>query len=239
MSGTYREILKRIPLKLAFHISVISLAFVLWSLILISSGLWPTIPFSFFIVGGIIFFSSLWILWIIIQELINSRFQYSLRTLFIVFTLVAFVLGLLINPVKQAYQHAKRFQAANLAMSVISKLKGGVRYAEGDKSHDLWEDIDCVYLSGSRCTNSDIKMLVAALRNLRIVHLENTLISDEVLEYLKNLKHLELVFLSGTNVTEKGINMLQSALPDCKIDMPTPAESKAKGVRENLPQHKE
>jgi phosphate/sulfate permease len=234
MPDSNNRILKRILAETIIVLVVVLPAFVLWWLFLKVSLIWLIIPLSYFIAGWIILSILLWLL---VQTAKKHRFQYSLRTLLIIVTVVALILGLLNHPIRQAQRRAQQHRDAVLAMEVISKFHGGINVRDNGDSL-LPDRIGSVYLTGSNCTDSDLEILTG-LSKLSILQLENTQVTDKGLTHLQKLPNLKVVCLGGTKVTEEGIKTFQTVLPNCKVDMLTPAQRRAKGLSEHLPPYKE
>jgi hypothetical protein len=58
---------------------------------------------------------------------------------------------------------------------------------------------------------------LAGLKNLRVLDLSNTPVTDAGLKHLEGLEQLRWLNLCNTKVTPAGVTALQKKLPDCKI----------------------
>ena len=59
--------------------------------------------------------------------------------------------------------------------------------------------------------------MLSELKNLRILRLTGTRVTDEAIASLAQLTSLEELFLRWTDVTEAGAAELKKQLPDCQI----------------------
>lgn len=232
MSDSDHKILKQILVNIIIILFVVLSALLLWWSYLKLLFLKLLTTALFYTIGLIIFGILSFLLWILIRKAVKNRFQYSLRMLMMVFTIIALVLGLLVNPIKQAYHHAQQRQAAERALSV---LRGGtISFRDADKAIKdgkiaAPEEIVTLGMAGSNCNDSDLE-LISGLCNLVVLDLENTQVTDKGLMHLIKMTNLRLICLAGTKVTEDGIKSLQIALPKCEIDMQTAAQRRAKAL---------
>jgi predicted membrane protein len=234
MSDSDHKILRRILIAIIILLSIVLLVLLLWLLYLWLSLVKLLKPTLLYVSGLIIIGVISCLFWILIIKAIKNRFQYSLRSLLIFVTIIAVFLGLLINPIKKAYQRAQNRQAAEDAMRVIGRLKTRVMLSYNNKSlhsEKSLEPEDIVYLNldGSNCSDSDLALL-SGLIDLKALSLTNTIVTDEGIMHLRKLTNLKGLYLGGTKVTEKGIKALQTALPNCKINMEQPEEMRAKAL---------
>jgi hypothetical protein len=134
-------------------------------------------------------------------------FQFSLRTLLIVVTLLALPLCWLGLKVDEARQQ-------QTAVVAIRKLGGFVAYDYQFDSQG--HDLPGATLPGPAWLHSLLGD--DFFRNVYGVILLDPSVKDADLEQLKALTQLRYVSVFGTNVTDVGVAKLQEALPDCKID---------------------
>ena len=71
---------------------------------------------------------------------------------------------------------------------------------------------------GNSGIDDDSLRLVAGLKCLRYLCLEDTRITDYGLSHLRDMASLRRIVLRGTATTDEGVRRLQSALIDCEIE---------------------
>jgi Leucine Rich repeat len=157
------------------------------------------------------------------------RIRSSLRTLFVLMTIAALLLGIC----------AHRAARQQSAIAAVEKLGGNVFYDYQCDDHgnpnwgnwdqlpyayviprslvaqwggDYFNDVACVNLNGRSITDDDLKQLAPLARILQL-SLANTNITDDGLAYLKGFDDLRRVDLSGTKITSAGVSALKRALP--------------------------
>ena len=142
-------------------------------------------------------------------------FQFSLRTIFIVMTLLALWLGYITHRARQQKQ----------AVEAIEKLGGEVSYDYEPAGPawlrrligiDYFASVTTVELLGREVTDAGLEHL-KRLTSLRRLFLSGTQISGAGLEYLKGLTRLVLLEVDDTEVSDIGVSELQQALPNCDI----------------------
>ena len=166
-------------------------------------------------------------------------FQFRLRTLLLLVTLIAALLGWRMY-VWRAEQAAQRqamveLKAHGATTSVTFGSSAEAIVLQGRKADNV------VLLDNPELTDDDLQGLKNApltrsltivgsritdkglvyLKNLRQLELldlkKNPQITDAGLEHLEELKNLEKLILIGTSVTPAGVKRLQQALPNTKI----------------------
>jgi hypothetical protein len=156
------------------------------------------------------------------------RFQFSLRSLFVVMTLVALLLGL----------HNWQVQRYQQAVHTIQRLQGRMSFGPDSVgsyyTRPLFsEPIVFVDLAGTSAANDDLKRLrslvdleqlnlsgteirvggltpLAGLTNLHALSLNGTAIGDSDLVRFRRLENLAQLDLSGTGVGDAGLKHLAS-----------------------------
>jgi hypothetical protein len=141
-------------------------------------------------------------------------FQFGLATLLGLVTLVAIVLGLVVNPAEQQRR----------AVAVVHRLGGGVEY-EDEEPHGgnvslapewlreslgkhYFRSVIRVSLSYTRLSDAGLAHL-KGLTGLQGLSLDDTQVSDAGLVNLRGLTGLQELYLSGTRVTEAGLVYLK------------------------------
>jgi len=176
------------------------------------------------------------ILWFVASLLLRRRFQFSLKSVFVLTLIVAILCSWL--AVKK--QQANRQKAA---VEAIDRLEGQVAYDhEVDLAHDdfnkqeLPEDAAsriaafCRRLIGTdvlshvatveiRCVEvTDAELVhLKELTNLRFLWLISSKVTDAGLVHLKELTKLRTLIIEDTQVTDDGVDKLKQAFPNCKI----------------------
>ena len=140
--------------------------------------------------------------------------QFSLRTAFVVITVLCVGLTLWVVPAERQ----RRVVAA------IEALGGKVRHVEPYQAAsnsfpvtllrrwlppDYFYEIEYVWLSNTRVTDAGLAHL-QGLMGLKILSLHSTQVTDAGLAHLKGLTGLQILWLNGTQVTDAGLAHLQS-----------------------------
>ena len=71
-------------------------------------------------------------------------------------------------------------------------------------------------LHGTRATN-DTVVSISGMNGLRHLRLGHTLVSDECIEHLAQLQHLESLGVHGSRISDAGLERLRQALPACHL----------------------
>ena len=146
----------------------------------------------------------------------RRRFQFSLRSLLILVTLVA---GLLV-----AWRvYVEPYRRQREAMKLIEELGGQYKTeARSPAWMRRWveagnfQDVTAVSLGGPKVSDADLAHLTE-LTSLQTLYLYKTEVSDAGLAHLKSLTKLKYLNLAHTRVTDAGVEALQRALPNCAI----------------------
>jgi hypothetical protein len=166
-------------------------------------------------------------------------FQFRLRTLLALVTLIAALLGWRMY-VWRAQQEQQRQAMAELKVQGASTAVVFDSWAEARFFFEHKAE-NSVILNQTRLTNDDLKALENApltrsltlvgsqvtddglvhlknLQQLEVLDLKkNKQLTDAGLVHLEGLKNLKLLILIGTRVTPAGVKKLQQKLPDTKI----------------------
>lgn len=130
--------------------------------------------------------------------------QFSLRMMFVVITVCALLLGLLM------WRIGRREQA----IATIEKLGGSVMFGDDTPTPEwlkrvVFPDVVVVDLSHTSATNDDLERLAGFLKPLRTLKLDETKITAGALEHLAGLFSLETLSLAGTAVTDADLARLE------------------------------
>lgn len=161
-------------------------------------------------------------------------YQFSLRSLLIFVTLIA----VLCSWFAVQMQHAERQREA---VEVIRKKRLGVWYnyhgrvletSLNSKAEppgpawlykllgvDLFYHVEYVFLRGEEVTNEDLEYF-KELNQVAELDLGETRITDEGLEQIKGLKHLKILFLNNTKITDAGLKHLEGLHELRRLDVP-------------------
>jgi len=167
-------------------------------------------------------------------------FQYSLRTLLIVVTLVAIVCALVSWRVSIVHQRKVAVESVrdevqaldgdfnkglvdgtfyvgleerDVNDTILTDLAAHFRRFPGpylDQSHDL-----NLHLSGNPITDAGLSTLAGL--NVTVLDVSGTEISDEGVATITTFKHLRRLNITDTQVTESGLGQIRSALPRCEL----------------------
>jgi len=173
-------------------------------------------------------------------------FSFSLKTLLVVMTAVAIVLGL----------YVKSFRDRRVAIAAIDGLNGSISYQESGPNwlrkfisdekffwnpvavrfnpndpvtdgelqsamkHLLkFDDMTYLNLYRSQITNAGLAQLLPLANNLESLDIRSTSISDDGIAHLKRLRRLTLLRLKDSAISPDGIDEIRKSLPSCKLDV--------------------
>ena len=152
--------------------------------------------------------------------------RFSLRTLLIIAPLVAIVLAIGFR-----YWYADYLEKR--AVAAIEQLGGTV-------VRDVQQRVVGVELPGRAIDDAKLRELLPHLRNLaqlRTLVLVSNQVTDEGLQLLAELPHLEIAYLADTKVTKEGIAKLQRLRPGLSIDVTSPHVKAMKLARRDIYDH--
>ena len=131
-------------------------------------------------------------------------FQFSLRTLFVLVTVLCVWLAVTVNRARKQRE----------AVAAIEAVGGLVTYEYQYDSSDTFS------ATAKPPGPEWLRELVGEeyFVSVTFVGLQNTQVTDACLEHLKGLTNLETLNLIGTQVTDAGVKNLQQELPNCEID---------------------
>jgi hypothetical protein len=148
--------------------------------------------------------------------------QMSLRTAFVIVTLLCAALSWCVVPAERRRQ----------AMAIVEARGGRAVYAvrHPERSvvmsylrswlpHAYFDDVEHISLSRSKVTDGDLAR-ISALTTLRSLYIDDTQITDAGLAHLQRLTNLERLSFSRTFGTLDGRARLQRELPDCRVAGP-------------------
>jgi hypothetical protein len=169
------------------------------------------------------------------------RFQFSIRILLAVVTVVCIALGVWgIIPGERQRRAVKAIEAAGGWAHYGYNYRKPERYLRRWLPRDYFDDVEAVSLGHTEATD-DVLVHVQGLEHLTFLHLAKTKITDAGLArleglkslqelaldrtqvtnaglaHLKGLTRLEFLSLDYTQVTDEGIARLRKVLPNCKI----------------------
>ena len=167
----------------------------------------------------------------------SSRWQFSLRTLFIVVTVLCVWMAVI----------AKQAQDQRLAVEAILEMGGTVWYEHGEVrnrdfqspqfqppglgppsrppgpewlrriiGNEYFFNVTYAVLNGSGFDDANLEM-VSRFSKLNLLQLSDAQITDAGLVHLRESANLQILILNSTRVTEGGIKKLQQAIPGCTI----------------------
>lgn len=173
-------------------------------------------------------------------------FSFSLKTLLIVMTALAVLLGFFV----------KSFRDRRAAIAAIEDLNGSISYQESGpnwlrkfisdekyfwnpvavrfSSNDPITDVelqsvmkhvmnfdDLTYLNFNRSQITDVGLaqLLPLANKLESLDIRSTSVSDDGIAHLKRLPRLTLLRLEDSAISTDGIDEIRKALPSCKLDV--------------------
>jgi hypothetical protein len=157
----------------------------------------------------------------------HRHLRFGVRSLMVVIAVASVGMGLLLNPLHQAYERRQWLESLQRARGVVGKV-GGITSPPGRVATARWNlslkdplehrDFieDNAFFIGKRLTVSEMGDL-AGHPNLTFLTLEDCRISDSGLEQLGRARKLESLTLTGTPVQEETMRKLRLALPKCTI----------------------
>ena len=134
----------------------------------------------------------------------RRRLQFSLRMMFVVITVCALLLGLVIWRIRQREQ----------AINTIEKLGGSVIFGDDTPAPQwlkrvVFPDVVVVDLAGTKASNADLARLEGFLKPLETLKLDHTKITTGGLEHLAGLSALETLSLAGTGASDADLAHLE------------------------------
>jgi hypothetical protein len=139
----------------------------------------------------------------ILKNRVNtSRYQFRLRDLLLLVTIVGSVLGVVATKV-QNY----RYQC--IAADEISKHGAIVGWS--------WAgNVTFIELVGANIADDELGTL-KNMPHVEALFLGNTTITDDAVKHLKKMRNLKMLSVSGTKMSPAGVAALRRELPDTKI----------------------
>ena len=163
----------------------------------------------------------------IVSLIFRWRFQFSIRSLLVLAVAVAI-------PCSWLEMEMIRTRRQKEAIQNVIRLGGYISYdyepnefmGVPDRTPPKWMqnlfgsdffgDVDFVSLYKKKVTDDDMEF-VKDLNTLQYLGLAKTKITDSGLEWLAGLKHSRYINLEETRVTDTGVAKLKKALPNCDI----------------------
>ncbi len=150
----------------------------------------------------------LMLLWFIIALLSRLRFQFSIRSLFVLTVAVAVPFSWLAVEMKAAREQKD-------AVEEIEKLGGQVGSSQpseraslrGLLGDDLFRQVDLVTLIATPVTDADLEHL-KGLSQLQWLNLGSTQVTDAGLAHIAGLTQLRELYLQSTQITDAGLAQL-------------------------------
>ena len=144
----------------------------------------------------------------------SLRFQFSLRTLFIVVTVLC------VGPLGYIAWERERRRKGEAAVSAIEKVGGKVKgdfprrgnrnaWKEAVLGHDGFRRVYAVEFRKTQVTDAEL-MHLNVIKNLRSLSVTETGVTDAGLKHLAGLTNLKSLWLEQTQVTDAGIPRLTS-----------------------------
>jgi hypothetical protein len=151
-------------------------------------------------------------------------YQFSLKTLFVVVTLLC------VGPGGFVVYEQKKARDQKSAVEAIERLGGNIYYDENAPvrsatmrwilGDERFGNVDAVGFAKTSVTDADLVHL-AALPRLTSLSLSQTNVTDSgLMQHVASLRSLEALGLYDTRATDAGIDELQKALPNCMIGRP-------------------
>lgn len=149
--------------------------------------------------------------------------QFRLRTLMLVITIVATVMGYVINERKKVsdwLEAIKKRGGIALCLSLkdpletrdpdlLDAMPTRQRWAQAIFG-ELWVDgVYLVYLTGPTIFDEDLQLLVRA-RNMQVLDLRGAKITDDGLKLVAQFSQLRRLELSETTITDSGLKFLEN-----------------------------
>lgn len=171
----------------------------------------------------------LMLFWLTVCAMVGRRFQFSIRSLFVLVLAVAIPSAWLAAEMERArrqtelvdwikslggsVQYDWNFTPDYLSASAQPPPPTWLRTTLGD---DFFFEIEGVQLNHKRITDADLQRL-QGLPRVRLLEFADTAIGDAGLDHLTGLSELHWLWLGWTRVTDAGINRLKQALPNCNV----------------------
>lgn len=157
--------------------------------------------------------------WRSLLERLRRRFRFRLATLLIVVPLAGLVLGVMGR--QQLERHQVR-RGYGLACDVISRHRPDMRSQQIPgrdpyKSSQLWELWNpALTFYGEKLTDEEIRNL-AGMKNLGMLHLLNTEVTEKGVMELRALPELRWLILDTPYVTDESLERIRSSFRGCRV----------------------
>jgi hypothetical protein len=159
-------------------------------------------------------------------------YQYRLRTLLVVMTLLAVWMAHISHRARQQklavemvrrlgglaeydYEGPTFFYSSNISrrtrlthvVFATPPLHGPI-WLRNFLGNDYFQSVEAIDLNGSLATDNNLSVLVG-IPNLKMLSLNGTKITDDGLAYIKNLNKLEFLYLCNTSISNRGLEHLK------------------------------
>lgn len=134
---------------------------------------------------------------------------FSLRTLFVVLTVLGIWLGVIANRAREQREAVRAIEKAGGFIAYYGKQGERLKWEKGNRDFEfhLFHTAARVGITSNRITDETCSQ-IARLPELKMVLLDGP-VSDRGLSRLTNLQHVESVLLRRTEITNAGISQLQ------------------------------
>ena len=127
----------------------------------------------------------------------RSWLQYSLRSLFVLTTIVAIFFAWL----------GYRYREAQRARAIVSEMGGSVSI--WNYWDHRWGQVTTVNLSQTEINDRALARIASEVPGVRVLLVEGTRITDDGLVHLQKLHNLDVLFFSDTQISDRGLEHLQ------------------------------
>lgn len=139
----------------------------------------------------------------------RTRFQFTLRTAFLIITAISVVLAIVGRDMHRRYLSWTAVERLRDAGAVVQVRVPGRKYRPGWLDEKWFQVPDSVSIMNRPVALEDLRAL-QQLSGLRILRLEHASVTDDAIEYAKRLTNLEILTMAQTRITAEGLLQLPS-----------------------------
>ena len=157
--------------------------------------------------------------WFAISLTFHGRFQFGVRSLFVLVVVIAIPCSWFSAAMEEAKQQRKTVAAIEELGAETWEKPSGPEWLRDLLGDDFLKNVDAVIFHGSEVTDAGLEHL-KTLRQLKNLNLGTTRTTDAGLEHIKALRQLQVLNLNFTRVSDAGLESLKrlTELQELRLD---------------------